>query len=281
MEINAFQIVEELFQGFVNVLPKFLLAVVIVLIGWIVSSLVAKFVKKLLRTIGADRLAERLNQIEVIYKSKLRIVPSVLLSKILYYLLFFIFIIIATDVLGIEAVILLMGSLLGYIPRLLSALLVFVVGVLVADFLKKIVLTTCQSLGIPAAGLIANVVFYFLFLNVIMITLTQAGINTDFIQDNLSILLAGVVLAFAIGYGLASRYIVANFLSSFYNKEKLHIGDMIGIEGVKGRVIELDNSTFTIQTEDRKVIIPLSKLISEKIEIFSGAPPPNVNHPAE
>jgi len=171
-----------------------------------------------------------------------------------------------------EAVTILMGNLLNYIPQLLSALLVFVVGVFVADFLKKIVLTTCQSLGIPAAGVISNIVFYFIFLNVVMITLAQAGIDTEFIQDNLSIILAGVVLAFALGYGFASRQLVANFLSSLYNKEKIHIGDVIGIDGVKGRVIQIESDSFTLLAEDKKIIIPLSKLTSEKIEIFETVP---------
>ncbi len=277
MEINALKIVEELLLNFAAIIDNIVGALAVLLIGWLVASLVAKVTKRLLKGIGIDRLAARLNEIEVIHKSNLKIVPSVLLSKILYYLLFFVFIIAATDVLGMEAVTLLMGNLLNYIPKLLSALVVFVVGVLVADFLKKIVLTTCQSLGIPAASTIANVVFYFLFLNVIMITLSQAGIDTDFIQDNISIILAGVVLAFAIGYGFASRQIVANFLSSFYNKEKLKVGDVIGIEGVKGTVIEIGNNSFTLQSEDRKIIVPLAKLSSENMEVFSSAPPPTAS----
>ena len=199
--------------------------------------------------------------------------PSVLLSRLAYYILLFIFVIAAVDVLGMEAVSSLMSDLLNYIPHLLSAFLVFVVGVFVADFIKNIVLTTCNSLGIPAAKVIANVIFYFLFLNIIMITLSQAKIDTDFIQDNLSIILAGVVLAFAIGYGFASRQLVANFLSSLYNKDKVKIGDVIGIEGLRGKVIDIDSSSFTLEAEGRSVIIPLSKLSSESIEIFERAEP--------
>lgn len=137
MEINALKIVEELLLNFADFADNMVGALAVVLIGWLVARLVARFVQKVLKAIGIDKLAERLNEIEVIHKSKLRIVPSILLSKILYYVLFFIFIIAATDVLGMEAVTLLMGDLLGYIPKLLSALLVLVVGILVCDFLKK------------------------------------------------------------------------------------------------------------------------------------------------
>ncbi len=271
MEINALRIVEELLIKFGAAVPKFLGALAVVLIGWIIARLTARFTKRVLKTIGLDKLTERLNEIDIVYRSKIRIVPSVLLSKLLYYVLFFIFIIAATDVLGMEAISNLMSDLLNYLPHLFSAFLVFIVGILVADFLKGIVLTTCNSLGIPAANIISNVVFYFLFLNIVMIALSQAKIDTEFIQDNLSIILAGVVFAFAIGYGFASRQIVANFLSSLYNKEKIKIGDTIGIEGVKGEVIEIDSSTFTILSENKKIIIPLSKLSSENIEIYKKA----------
>ncbi|MBK7871143.1 MAG: mechanosensitive ion channel [Saprospiraceae bacterium] len=274
MEFNVLEIVKEMLLSFAAVIPNFFLALIVFLIGWIISKLVAKFVRKLLKTVGADKLAERLNEIEIIHKSKLKIVPSVLLSKILYYILLFIFIFAATDVLGMEAVSNLMGDLLNYLPNLISAFLVLVIGIFFADFIKNIVLTACNSLGIPAAGVIANIVFYFIFLNVAMITLSQAKIDTDFIQDNLSIILAGVVLAFAIGYGFASREMAANFLSSLYSKDRVKVGDVIGIEGVKGEIIEIDNASFTLKADDHTIIIPISKLTSAKIEIYKKAAPP-------
>ncbi|MDX1940483.1 MAG: mechanosensitive ion channel [Saprospiraceae bacterium] len=274
MEFNVLEIVKEMLLSFAAVVPNFFLALIVFLIGWIISKLISKFVRRLLKTIGADKLAERLNEIEIIHKSNLKIVPSVLLSKILYYILLFIFIFAATDVLGMEAVSKLMGDLLNYLPNLISAFLVLIIGIFFADFIKNIVLTACNSLGIPAAGVIANIVFYFIFLNVAMITLSQAKIDTDFIQDNLSIILAGVVFAFAIGYGFASRDMAANFLSSLYNKDKVKVGDVIGIEGIKGEVIEMDNASFTLKVDDHTIVIPLSKLTSEKIEIYKKATPP-------
>lgn len=273
MELEILELLREMLSNFLALVPNFFLALLTFIIGWIVSRLVAKFLRRILKTIGADKLADKLNEIEIIHKTNIKLVPSVLLSKLAYYILLFIFVIAAVDVLGMEAVSSLMSDLLNYIPHLLSAFLVFVVGIFVADFIKNIVLTTCNSLGIPAAKVIANVIFYFLFLNIIMITLSQAKIDTDFIQDNLSIILAGVVLAFAIGYGFASRQLVSNFLSSLYNKDKVKIGDVIGIEGVRGKVIEMDSSSFTLEAEGRSVIIPLSKLSSESIEIFERAKP--------
>ena len=266
--VDLWLVLQDLLLGFASVIPNLLGALAVFIIGLIVSKVAARFVRRILVTIGADKLAERLNEIEIVYKSNIQLVPSTLLSKVVYYFLLFIFVVAATDILNMPVISQLMGEILNYIPVLISAMAVFVVGLLVSDFLKNVVKTTCESLGIPAAGMISSVVFYFLFLNVAMIALSQARIDTEFIQDNLSIILAGVVLAFAIGYGLASRNIVANFLASFYNKGKVGIGDTIGVEGIKGKVIQMDNSSIVLQVEGREVLVPLSKLASETVEIF-------------
>ncbi len=270
---DPMELLKDLLAGFIAVIPNLFGALALFIIGLIVAKVVSKGLKKLLSSLGADKLAERLNEIEIVYNSNIRFVPSVLFSKIAYYFLLFIFAVAAADVLKMPAISSLMGDLLNYVPILISALAVFIVGLLLSDFLKNIVKTACDSLGIPSAGLISNVVFYFLFLNVVMIALSQARIDTEFIQSNLSILFGGVVLAFAIGYGFASRNIIANFLASFYNKGKVQIGDTISINGLKGDVIDIDSSTLTLQLADgRQVLIPLSKLASENIEIFKRAP---------
>ncbi|MCB9293131.1 MAG: mechanosensitive ion channel [Lewinellaceae bacterium] len=275
--VNLWAILQDLLLGFAAVIPNLIGALAIFIIGLIVSKVAARFIRRILVTIGADKLAERLNQIEIVYKSNIQLVPSVLLSKVIYYFLLFVFVVAATEILNMPVISQLMSEILNYIPVLISALAVFVVGLLISDFLKNMVKTACDSLGIPASGLISSVVFYFLFLNIAMIALSQARIDTEFIQDNLSIILAGVVLAFAIGYGFASRNIVANFLASFYNKGKVNVGDTIGIEGVKGKVLRMDNSSIVLAVDGREVLIPLSKIASEKVDVFERAEPDSDN----
>ncbi len=261
-------ILQEQLANLAQIIPNLVGALAIFFVGWFIAKLVARIIKKLLASIGIDTLAEKLNEIEIVDKSNIKIIPSVLISRILYYLILFVSIMAATDVLGMKALSDLMTSIMNYIPNLISALIVLIIGVVIADFLKKIVQTTCDSLGIPASKMIANLVFYFVFLNVIMITLKQANLQTDFIETNISIILAGVILAFAIGYGLASRGLMSNMLSSFYNKEKVKVGDTIVINGTQGKVIEIGNTNLTLQADDRKIMIPLYKLTSENIEIL-------------
>lgn len=273
-QLDLWKLLQDLLTSFVAVIPNLVGALAILIIGYIIAKVVARLIRRLLMSIGADHLADRLNEIDLVHRSKVKFVPSIVLSKVVYYFLLLVFIIAATDVLNMKVISELMGNILNYVPVVISALAVLLIGLLVSDFLKGIVKTTCDSLGIPAAGLIANIVFYFLLLNVLMIALSQAQIDTGFIQDNLSIILAGIMLAFAIGYGFASRSIVANFLASFYNRGKIKLGDEVEIAGAKGKVISLDNATMTLEAGQQHIIVPLSKLADEHITITRRTQPP-------
>lgn len=248
-------------------LGKLIGALFLILIGRWIARLAGKGLAKLLAKIGLDKLAERLGDIDLFSASKLKVVPSEVAGKLVYYLVFFIFIWVATDIMQIAALSEMIAKLFDYLPVLLSALIVFVAGILLADFLKKIVLTATKSLNIPAGKLIANFVFYFLFINVAVITLAQAGIETKSIEDNISIILAGIVAAFAIGYGYASRPILANMLAAYYNRNRVKVGDRIIIEEVEGEVIRIDNTTFTLKSEQREIVFPLNKLMTQRYAI--------------
>ncbi len=266
-EINALRIVEELLLDFAETIPHIIGAILVLLIGWLISRLVARLLGAFLRKVGIDKLADRIHSIELIHSTKVRIVPSVWIAKAAFYFLIFITVAAATDVLNMPAISLLMNDFLNYLPSLISALAVFVLGLVLADFIRNLVLSTCRSLGIPAANFIAGFVFYFLIINVVMITLDQAEIQTDFIQDNLSILFGGIVLAFALGYGLASRPFVASLLAGFYFRHRINPGDVVRIKDVKGEVIAKDARTITLKTETGEVVFPLNRLTSEPYEI--------------
>lgn len=263
-------IVREVLGKFASAIPNIIGALLVVFLGWVVSKLVAKGLKKVFTSLRADQLGEKINQTEFATKANLNIKLSKVLSKLVYYVLMLIFIMAATDVLGMPVVSEMVSDLLAYLPRLLSALVLFILGIYLAEFVKNIVLAACNSLGIPSAKIIANFVFYLIFLTLTISALAQASIETDLITSNLTVILGGVMLAFAIGYGFASKDTMANFLASFYSKNKVRIGDYIAIEGSRGEVIAMDSSSLTLQDDGKKIVIPLRKLTSEKIEIYSS-----------
>jgi len=263
-------LLKDLIGKFANAIPSILGAIIILIIGYIISKVIARIIRRVLKSAKVDLLAEKLNEIDIVSKTNIAIVPSTIISKIFYYALMLIFTIAATDVLGMPALSELVSDIIAYVPLLISALAVLVIGLLLCEFLKNIAFTALKSLGIPSASLIANIIFYFLFLTVVVSALGQAQIDTGFITSNLTVIIGAVAAAFAFGYGYASRDLMANFLASFYSKDKVKLGDIITIEGIKGEIIAVDNTSLTLQAQGNQVVVPLSKLTSNAIEIHKS-----------
>jgi hypothetical protein len=258
---------EQVVYQFFSVIPGLVSALVILIVGVLFSKFLRKLVCGILSKTGIDQLAENLNDIDIVRRSNIKIIPSIIVSKVLYYLLLLVFTIAATDALGMQSISQLVMDVVNYVPSLITATLILAIGVFCADLLKGAVETACQSMGIPSGKIIANFVFYFILINAVVTALGQAKIDTDFIKSNLTVLLGAVASAFALGYGIASKDLMSSFLSSFYSKDRYDIGDKITIDGVTGVIIEMDNTAIIIQSEGKKVVIPMSKLTSEKVEI--------------
>ncbi len=258
----------EMLARFSAAIPKLTFALLVLFIGWLIARLIRKVVRRVLSGIGLDNLAERLNDIDIVQRSGMRIEVSAVLAQMVFYILMLGFVIFATDLLGIPAITQMVRDVVDYLPALFSAFVLFLLGLFLADMVRGIVLTACQSMGLPSAKIISTAIFYFLFVTAAVSALAQAKINTGFMALNISIIIGALALAFAVGYGISSRDLLSNYLASGYNRNKVQVGDDIRIIGMRGKVINIDATSLTLQTPGSEVIIPLSKLATEKVEIF-------------
>lgn len=258
----------DLLLGTALFLGRVLGAFLFFIIGRWIARRMARFFEKVLVKVGIDKLADKLYAIDMIGKSKLKVLPSQIFGRIIYYVILFLVIWGAADMVKIAALSTMIEKLFSYLPTLFSAVLVFVAGLFLADFLKRIILSTSKSFNLSVGPVIANFIFYFLLINITMVALDQAGIETSAIKDNISIILGGIVAAFALGYGFASQPLLASMLASYYNKRKINKGDHIKLDGMEGVISEVDSTSITIIREnDSKTIIPMSKLLSEHYEV--------------
>lgn len=269
-EVNWLKNFEKLVSDFFGVIPNIVGALLVFIIGYLIAKLVANIVKRVLKKSGVDTLGDKLNAIDLVQDNNVNIVPSTLFSKVFYYILLLFVIVLATDILQIEAVSELMTKLVTYTPNIIVAIIVLGIALLIGDTIKGLVQSACESFNIPSAKMIGNLVFFLILIMGIMSALMQLGVETDFMGTVFSILIGGIVLAFALGYGLASKDAMSNFLASKQNEDKFSIGDIISIDGTKGTIVNIDNSSITVQSENSKIIIPLHKFASEKIEVFNS-----------
>ena len=262
------EILRTLLLRFTSAIPNIIGAFIVAIVGMLIAKAVSRIIEKVLGTVGIDKLAQKLNDIDIIEQYNINLKPSRIIGQIFYYVLLLIFLTAATDILGMPALSQLIADLINYVPNLITAMAVMIIGLLLANVLKGVIYSAAKSVGIPSPNLISNFIFYFVFLTAMISALSQAKIDTDFVKNNISIILGGGVAAFALGYGLASRDMMSNFLASFYSRRHFNIGDTIKVGDTIGKIVYLDNSCVKMQTSERLVIVPLSKLMKEEVQIL-------------
>lgn len=261
-------VTKELIDRFSAAIPKIAIALVMLAIGVYISKTVKKVLERVLAALGVDRAASRLNDIDLMQQTGMQVRISSVIASMVYYVLVLIFVILSTDILGVEAVTVMVRDVVNYLPSLFSSVILLLLGIFVADMARQIIHTTLQSLGFAAYKIVSSAVFYFLLISMVISALAQAKIDTNFLSNNLTVLFGSIAFAFAIGYGIASRDMVSNYLAGFYNRNKVRVGDDVRIIGVRGKVVMIDATSIVLQTHERAILVPLSKLTTEKIEIF-------------
>lgn len=241
----------------------------IIIVGWLVARTISWMILKFLKRINLDAWADKVASGEVFGGKALEVSVSKIIARIVYYVVLLIFLIMAVDTLGIQSVSQMMVNGLEYIPVLLSSIALAMVGLWGAGLLRNLIQTTSRSIGIGSHKLLADGIFYFLVINVFIVALKQAGVPTEFFTANISILLGGAVGAFALGYGIASRETMANYLATLYTRDKFYIGSVIRVGQLEGIIIDKDNSSITLKTaEGLRVVVPMSHFLTHFVEII-------------
>lgn len=257
-------------QTFMAAMPSLLGAIFILLLGWLFSKLMSGGIRRLLKAIKFDKLADRIKAGELLEKANIKLAPSTLVGKFVYWILILLVITTAADTLGWVAVSDEISKLLSYLPHLLSAILFFSVGIYIATFARDVISGATKTLGISTGRVISSFVFYLLFLLVTLTALAQAGIDTTIITSNLLLIIGAIMAAAAISYGIASKDVLANILASFFSRKTFTKGQVIEIEGQRGEIISISNIAVLLKLNDEEqLVVPTHQLIINKVKIIT------------
>ncbi|MAT56214.1 MAG: hypothetical protein CMN32_17220 [Saprospirales bacterium] len=256
-------------QKIMGAIPEILGAFLIFLLGWLFSRFASKLVSKGLKLIKFDTLAEKINAQTFLNKANIARPPSEVIGTFVYWILMLLVVLSASDALGWTAVSQEVSKLLGLLPNLLVAVIFFVVGTYIATFVKDVIRSATNSLGIAAGKMISSVIFYLLLILIILTALNQAGVNTEIITSNLMIILASILGAAALSYGLASREVMTNILANFFNRRIFHPGQTIELEGLKGKIITASSTSIILETDKKeRLVIPANELLTKRVKII-------------
>jgi hypothetical protein len=201
----------------ITFIPKFLGFLVILLVGWIVATLVSRALTMLLRKIGFDRLSDRIGLTRLEQQMGIRMDTAGILGKIVYWFLFLIFLVPATNALGISTVSALLNGLVDYIPNVFVAILVLFLGTLAATFVADIVRGATITARIGNPIIFAGVARWSVIGFATLVALEQLQIAPALITVLFTAIVGAAALAFGLAFGLGGRETAARWLNRTEN----------------------------------------------------------------
>jgi len=250
--------------------PRIIGALLLIVLGWLLAKFFSRLVKKVFSSSKMSKLTRSFDESSVVQAVEMDFTLANVLSKFVYWVVMILFLVIASDNMGWNAVSEEIGSLFRYLPKLFIATIIFVIGMYIADVIRQLLKASLLSMSFGGSTFVSNAAYYIIMILITITALNQAGVKTSLISSNFSIIIGSVLLAFAIGFGLASRDVIRKMLFSYYSNQTFEVGQEISSGSVKGTIVKMNNMSVFVQTDTDIAVIPIDLLISERATIISS-----------
>jgi hypothetical protein len=197
---------------FFSAIPRIIGFAVVLIVGWIIASLLARGVQALLHAVKFNELARRSGFADFVQKMGVKDDASGVIASIVKWFVRLIALVVAFDTLGLPAVSNVLQQLLLWLPNLVVALVVLVIGGLAAKALSQLVRGASAEAGFSNPDMLATVTRVAVWGFTIVVAINQLGIATTLINTLLVGLVGALALAFGLAFGLGGRDRAAQIL---------------------------------------------------------------------
>ncbi len=194
-------------------LPQLLLAIIIFIAGWVVGSVLAEVVEKIVKMIKVDAILESAGAKGLLNKAGFNLNTGAFLGGLVKWFIIIVFLVAALDILKLGAVNqFLTNVVLGYIPQVIVATLILVVAAVLADLSQKVLSGGAKALDSKHAGMVGGVARWSIWVVAILAALNQLGIAGGMMQTLFTGLVAMLALAGGLAFGLGGKEAAANYI---------------------------------------------------------------------
>lgn len=202
---NVREPLQNLYNGFVDFLPSFLTAVIVLVVGWILATFAAKLIKSLLQSAKVDEFGNRLGLDQVSARTNMQMsVAGTLAWLVKWFILVAIFLA-AADILGLDQISNFLRDILAYLPNVITGAAILMAGLLLARFVARVVRHSIQAAGFGSADLLATVAQWAIVIFTVLATLQELGVAEAFVQTLYTGFIAMVAIAGGLAFGMGGR----------------------------------------------------------------------------
>jgi mechanosensitive ion channel-like protein len=199
-------------------LPNLLAMITILVVGFLIAWIFKRLLFRFLKAVQFDRVSRQWGLADVLSKGGMTYSPANLLSRFFYWVIVFVTLILGINALEVAATQNLIAQFFNYLPHLFAAVIILVIGYLIAVFLGQATLIAAVNAQMESAKFLSRLVRWFLMVLSLTMALYQLGIAEKVITAAFSVIFGGIVLALAIAFGWGGRELAKDFLERLYKK---------------------------------------------------------------
>ena len=249
--------------------PKVVAMAVVLVVGYVVARWVGSVIAVVSEKIGLQTAAEKSGLAQSMNDVGIRRPLPTIVGGIVFWLLMCVFTMAAFNILGLDSISNAMGEVVNYIPRLLVATVVVVIGLLAATFLRGVVATSADRVGLSYAEYLAGGCYWVLSILTFIAAFNQLGIQFALLEKLILIASAGLSAGFALAFGLGGRDVMSGILSGYYVRQRLQAGDTVTVGTLEGTVREVGPVATVIETRENGLLsrhsVPNAKMLQEAV----------------
>jgi len=195
-------------------------AIVILVIGWLVAKLLEAVVARVLKAIRLDEASDKAGISNVLAQGEIKLTLSELIGAIIYWIVILVVLATALNALNLTIAAEMIGKLVGYVPNILAAIFILVLGSFLANFVATIVRTSAGNAGIGNAKLLAKITHVLIVIFAVIAAIEQLQIASALIVLAVNVILISIGIGAALAFGLGCKDIAGKFMSETLNSLK-------------------------------------------------------------
>jgi flagellar biosynthesis protein FliQ len=203
-----------------DLLPRLLLALMILLVGWLLAKAARFAIVRGLRAVNFHVVTERAGLDGFLRDGGIEGDTTEILGVLVYWAVILSALIIGFNTLGLAYVTDLLGRIILFVPKVMVALLILAFGAYFARFIGNAITAYCRNVHIQDAELLGRLAQYAIVTFVVLIALDQVNIGGDIVRQSFLIVLAGLVFALALAFGLGGKDWAAELLERWWPRRK-------------------------------------------------------------
>lgn len=213
------QALHDLQLAFAHYLPRLIVMLILVFVGWAIAYAVKVILRSILRLIHFDRLSENTGTAQLLTKAALPTASEVV-CRFVFWIVFLGFVLLGVNVLGILGLQEQVGKFFFFLPRLFVALFILFVGLLAATFFARAALLAAVNANVPSPKLLSLAVRSIIIVFVLSISFEELGIAAQTMLVAFGIAFGALMLGLAIAFGIGGRDMAQRFLERRFVRAK-------------------------------------------------------------